>query len=62
MVVTHAQPVVEVICMENGVVRYSVEFYCDDDVKYRSPISPVIVLKSSVLFFPTLQWTSEGLH
>ena len=34
MVVTYAQLVVEVISMENGVVCYSVEFYCDDDVKY----------------------------
>ena len=62
MVVTHAQLVVEVISMENGVMSYSVEFYCDDDVKYWSSISLVIVLMSSVLIFSTLQWTFEGLH
>uniref|UniRef100_A0A2N9IQZ0 Uncharacterized protein n=1 Tax=Fagus sylvatica TaxID=28930 RepID=A0A2N9IQZ0_FAGSY len=28
-----AQPVVEVISMDNGVVHYSVEFYSDDDLK-----------------------------
>ena len=56
MVVTYAQLVVEVISMENGVVRYIVVFHSDDDLNNWPPISSVVAIMSSVFS------SSLGMH
>ena len=51
-----AQPVVEVISMENGVVHYIVVFHSDDDLNDWPPISSVVALMSSAFS------SSSGMH